>query len=219
MWQETILNALLYSVPLLLAVVAHEVAHGLAAEKRGDPTARMQGRITMNPLVHVDLVGTILLPGILIATRSPFLFGWAKPVPVDLTNLKGGRRDMALVSAAGPLSNLVLACLSALTYRGVILAINALGSPPELLWVLEPLMIMAAFSATFNLTLMVINLLPIPPLDGGRILMGLLPPRLAVQLQKVEPYGVLILLLLIAGGVADDYVLEPVLTLFMRLIL
>lgn len=220
MWKEMMAVALLYAVPLLFAVVVHEVSHGYIAEKRGDPTARMLGRITLNPFVHIDLIGTILLPVALIAMRSPFLFGWAKPVPVNFSNLRGGRRDMALVSAAGPLSNLLLACLSAAVYHWILSEYAASGflGTPRFAWIAEPLQRMAGISVEFNLVLMVINLLPVPPLDGGRILVGLLPLGPAVQLEKLERYGMLIVLLLIISDFWS-YIVRPVLNLFVNLLL
>jgi Zn-dependent protease len=215
-----IANASLYVVPLLLAVTAHEVAHGWVANKRGDHTARDLGRITLNPFAHIDLVGTIILPAILLITRTPFLFGWAKPVPVRFDNLRGGRRDMALVAAAGPVSNLMLAIGSALVYRAV-LAGNDMGlamTSTLFSWIALPLKSMAAKSVEINLVLMTLNLLPVPPLDGGRILVGLLPESLGAQLERLERFGLLIVLLLI-GSDAWGYVMRPILKTFLWLFL
>lgn len=215
-----IANASLYVVPLLLAVTAHEVAHGWVADKRGDPTARSLGRITLNPFAHIDLVGTIILPAILILTRTPFLFGWAKPVPVHFDNLRGGRRDMALVAASGPVANLLLAIASALVYRAV-LAGNDLGLPMRsdlFAFIAVPLKSMAAKSVELNLVLMTLNLLPVPPLDGGRILIGLLPERLGALLEPLERFGLLIVLLLI-GTDAWGHVMRPILKTFLRIFL
>ncbi|GLI32802.1 site-2 protease family protein [Desulforhabdus amnigena] len=211
-----IADAILYAVPLLFAVILHEVAHGWVAEKRGDPTARMMGRITLNPISHIDLVGTVILPLILLVTKSPFLFGWAKPVPVNFANLKGGRRDMALVSLAGPMTNFLLACISALVFRSI--QGGHIAAPGQLDWVLVPLRHMTLISVEFNLVLMVINLMPIPPLDGGHILMGVLPYSLASKLESMERYGLLIVLLLIGTGLWG-YVVRPVVYTFVRLFL
>lgn len=217
---NAIANASLYVVPLLLAITAHEVAHGWVADKRGDPTARDLGRITLNPFAHIDLMGTIVLPAILLLTRAPFLFGWAKPIPVRFDNLRGGRRDMALVAAAGPLSNLMLAICSAMVYRAV-LAGNEMGLAMQsslFAWVAVPLKSMAAKSVELNLVLMTLNLLPVPPLDGGRILIGLLPEGLGVLLEGLERFGLLIVLLLI-GTDAWGYVMRPVLKTFIQIFL
>lgn len=217
---DIILNAALYVIPLLLGVIAHEVAHGWVAEKRGDPTARMMGRITLNPLVHIDLVGTVILPLTLLLIRSPFLFGWAKPVPVQFANLRGGRRDMALVAIAGPVTNFLVAGLSALVYHVILAGFRGgwIQQDGLLPWILEPVFLMARISVTFNLVLMVINLLPIPPLDGGRVMMGLLPESLASKLERLESFGILILLVLIGTG-AWGYIVHPVLGVFLSFFL
>jgi len=212
--------AVLYIVPLLFAVILHEVSHGWVAEKLGDPTARLLGRITLNPIVHIDLVGTIILPGILLLTGSPFLFGWAKPVPVNFGNLRGGRKDMALVALSGPLSNFILASISSalfhFTFSRIIDPTGIGGYWYQYLQ--EPVRQMALISIQFNLVLMVINLLPIPPLDGGRVLVGLLPLRMALALEQLERFGMLIVLLLIGSGMWS-YIVNPVITLFMRFLL
>lgn len=207
-------------MPLLLGVVTHEVAHGWMAEKFGDPTARMMGRITLNPIVHIDLMGTIILPVILLFTKAPFLFGWAKPVPVNFNNLTGGRRSMAWVAMAGPMTNFLMAAASAAIYHLIFAGFKSGWIPPESIMgsVAEPIFLMAGISVQFNLVLMVINLLPIPPLDGGRIAVGLLPPALAFQLERLERFGILIVLLLIATGVWG-YIVRPVLAVFMQLLL
>jgi len=203
-------------VPLLFAIVLHEVSHGWVAEKRGDPTARMMGRITLNPVSHIDPIGTILLPAVLLLTHSHFLFGWAKPVPVNFANLRGGRRDMALVALSGPLCNFVLAVLSAIVFHLTFSGTSGQGA----VWgaVILPVHIMAGYSVVYNLILMVVNLFPIPPLDGGRIVVGLAPEQIAIPLARFERYGMLILLLLIASGVWS-YVVSPVILIFYRIFL
>jgi Zn-dependent protease len=200
------LPQLLYSIsykalPLLFAIVLHEYAHGWVANKCGDPTAKLQGRLTMNPLAHIDLFGTIIMPLLCLMLPGSFLLGWAKPVPVDARNMRQPRRDMALVAAAGPGMNLALALVSALLLA-VLLAIdpslsidNSSGDKPEsgsTLFLL-PIAVMALYSVLVNVFLAIFNLIPIPPLDGGRILVSLLPPRPAMALVRLEPYGMLIL--------------------------
>lgn len=210
----------LYAVPLLFGVVIHEVSHGWVAEKFGDPTARMMGRITLNPISHIDPVGTIILPLVLLLTQSPFLFGWAKPVPVQFSNLRGGRRDMAMVALAGPMTNLLLAVASAAIYHAIFSGLQK-GWIPQQTWLAylaEPLFLMARISVTFNVVLMVINLLPIPPLDGGRVMMGILPHPLADWLGGLERYGMLLVLLLIVTGYWG-YILRPVLSVLMKFFL
>ena len=200
------LPQLLYSIsykalPLLFAMVLHEYAHGWVANKCGDPTAKLQGRLTMNPLAHIDLFGTIIMPLLCLMLPGSFLFGWAKPVPVDARNMRQPRRDMALVAAAGPGMNLVLALVSALLLA-VLLAIdpslsfdNSSADKPEsgATLFLLPIAVMALYSVLVNVFLAIFNLIPIPPLDGGRILVSLLPPRPAMALVRLEPYGMLIL--------------------------
>ena len=193
-------------LPLLFAMVLHEYAHGWVAAKCGDSTAKLQGRLTINPLAHIDPLGTVILP-LMCLMMGSFLFGWAKPVPVDLRNLRQPRRDMALVAAAGPGMNLILAVSSALllallltieptlSLRG---SAEAEASPGLLAtMVFRPLAVMALYSVMINVFLALFNLLPIPPLDGGRILTAILPAKPAMTLARLEPYGMLILVGLI----------------------
>ena len=217
---EFIIVAAVYIVPVLFAVIAHEVAHGWVAEKLGDPTARLLGRITLNPMSHIDPLGTIILPLLLYITKAPFLFGWAKPVPVNFGNLRGGRRDMALVALSGPLTNFFLAVVSSLIFH---LTFSSPFGPSEsskfwYLWMNAPIRLMARISVQFNLVLMVINLLPILPLDGGRIVAGLAPVRIAISMGRMERYGMLIVLLLIASGMWS-YVVSPVIDVFWRILM
>jgi Zn-dependent protease len=190
----------LWAVPVVLAITLHEAAHGYVAKLFGDRTAEMLGRITLNPLKHIDPVGTILVPGVLLALAwinkaPPFVFGWAKPVPVNFGNLRNPKRDMIWVAAAGPGSNFLQALLWAL-----LLAMTA----PTGLWSSAGLFQMADIGFKVNLVLMALNLLPLPPLDGGRVLAGLLPQGAADTLSRVEPYGLFIVLGLLAFGVLDD---------------
>jgi Zn-dependent protease len=203
-------------VPLLFAIILHEVSHGWVAEKLGDPTARILGRITLNPISHIDPIGTIIVPGILLLTGSHFLFGWAKPVPVNFANLRGGRRDMALVALCGPLSNFLLAVLSSIVFH---LTFGGVTGPVGISdRIITPIHIMANYSVLFNLVLMVINLLPILPLDGGRIVAGLAPMHIAISMERMERYGMLIVLLLIASGIWS-YVVSPVIYIFWRILM
>jgi len=166
---------------LFFSIVLHEVAHGLMAERHGDPTARMMGRITLNPLAHIDPVGTILLPLIMIVFGSPFIFGWAKPVPINPRNLNNPKRDMMWIALAGPATNFVLSLFLALIFRVLVRP----GTIAETI---------LFYGVTINLVLAFINLIPIPPLDGSRILSGLLPDRHNFRLAQLERYGFIILI-------------------------
>lgn len=185
-------------LPTLFAIVVHEVSHGWVARQLGDNTAYAAGRLTLNPLKHIDPIGTILVPVILILTVH-FAFGWARPVPIDWRNLRHPKRDIALVAAAGPGANLVMAIIWALLMKlGTIL--------PHDLFLRTPLIYMGLFGILINAVLLVFNLVPIPPTDGGRILTSLLPPRMAYRFAKIEPYGMFILVALMLTGVLWQFI-------------
>ncbi|HLU79801.1 MAG TPA: site-2 protease family protein [Burkholderiaceae bacterium] len=185
-----------YALPVLLGITLHEASHGYVARMFGDPTAWQAGRVSLNPARHIDPVGTILVPLVLLLSTkllggAGLLFGWAKPVPVDWSRLRHPKRDMAWVALAGPMSNLIMAVLWAITLR--LLAES--GASATDFWAR-----MAIAGVQVNLVLMALNLVPLPPLDGGRIVVSLLPHRLAYQFSRIEPYGILILILLMMTG-------------------
>ncbi len=183
----------IYALPVILAITLHEAAHGYVAKQFGDLTAYAQGRVTLNPLRHIDPIGTVIVPLLLLAVSSPYLFGWAKPVPVNFGNLRHPKRDMLWVAAAGPGANLLMAFLWALVIK------LGLAIPESNL--AEPMILMGKAGIFINAILLVLNLLPLPPLDGGRIAVSLLPHRIAHRYSQIEPYGFIILLILLFTGV------------------
>jgi Zn-dependent protease len=189
----------LYAVPVVFAITLHEAAHGYVARQFGDQTAWMLGRVTLNPIKHIDPVGTVLVPLAMLllsklAGGGGFLFGWAKPVPVNFANLRNPKRDMLWVAAAGPAANLVMAFAWA-----ILLRISAPSGP----WTSDGLNLMADAGVAINVLLMVLNLLPIPPLDGGRIAVSLLPNPVAASFARIEPYGFMIVIVLLASGMLN----------------
>jgi Zn-dependent protease len=203
------------AIPLLLAVVLHEVAHGWVANKLGDPTARLMGRLTLNPISHIDPFGSILIPGILIISQAPFIIGYAKPVPVNFRNLGNPKKDMVWVALAGAVANLLLALGFSILLRLFIIASPLLESPLFGL-VLNPLIQMIYFGIKINVALAIFNLIPIPPLDGGRVMVGLLPLQAAYKYSKIEPYGFFILIGLLMTHILD-WLISPPIILFIRL--
>ena len=190
---------IVWAVPVLFAITVHEVAHGWVANRLGDATAKMAGRLTINPIRHVDPVGTVLVPGLLLAIGG-FLFGWAKPVPVNFGNLNHPKRDMIYVAIAGPGANLVMAFI----WGAVGLLARYL---PE--FAAMPLLYMSIAGLYINAILMLVNMIPLPPLDGGRVVAGLLPPALATSYSKLEPYGLFIMLGLLATGMLGKILGPP----------
>jgi Zn-dependent protease len=200
-----------WALPVLFAITLHEVAHGWVARALGDSTAAMMGRLSLNPLKHIDPVGTIAVPLLFLLLPGNFLFGWARPVPVSARNLRNPRRDMAVVAAAGPLANLAMAFA-----WGLLLKLALAQGAEEGVWL--GLRLMATAGIVVNLVLMALNLLPVPPLDGGRVLAGLLPPAWAHRMERVEPYGLLILVALLVTGLLGP-LLRPVMAVAQALLL
>jgi len=196
-------------VPVLFAITLHEAAHGWVAYKLGDPTAKSRGRITINPIKHIDPMGTVVVP-IFLATLSGFVMGWAKPVPVEPRYFKSPLLDMALVAVAGPASNFVMACFWAF----FIVVVDAALNPSSTLSFLAD---MGEKGIYINIILMVLNLLPIPPLDGGRVVAGILPPSLAMPFMQLERFGMIIILLLLVSGILGK-IMWPIVLHFVKII-
>lgn len=197
-----------YALPVIFAITLHEAAHGYVARYFGDTTAYMLGRISLNPLRHIDPIGTVLVP-LLTLLLGGILFGWAKPVPVNFNNLRHPKQDMLWVAAAGPGANLFMALFWALVMKlGMMMPESSLALPMAL---------MGKAGITINAVLMVLNLLPLPPLDGGRIAVSLLPPRLAYGYARLEPYGMIILVVLLLSGLLNT-ILWPFIRITMSLI-
>ncbi|SFK14712.1 site-2 protease family protein [Methylophaga sulfidovorans] len=187
---------IIWAIPVLFAITVHEVAHGWVALKLGDRTAQMLGRLTLNPFKHIDPIGTLLVPGLLLLLGG-FVFGWAKPVPVSYQNLHQPKRDMAWVAAAGPAANFIMAIIWAIVAKLGLMLIHAditLG---------QPMMFMGVAGVLINTMLMMLNLLPIPPLDGSRVLSSWLPGPMAYKFSRIEPYGFFILLALLYFGILN----------------
>ncbi len=183
-----------FVIPVIFAVTVHEVAHGWVASQFGDQTARSMGRLTLNPIKHIDPVGTIVVPAIMYFA-SGFIFGWAKPVPINWRNLGHPRRDMAIVAIAGPAANLLMLLFWAMSAKVIMLLGNDSNHLTQLLFIMSNIGIM------INIVLMILNLFPILPLDGGRVLTAMLPRNLAISFSRMEPYGLIILVVLLLSGV------------------
>lgn len=200
------LPVLIGSIPIFIfAVIIHEVAHGWAAYRLGDPTAKYLGRLTLNPIPHIDPIGTVVLPILLMIMNSPVVFGWAKPVPINFLGLRNPKRDIIYVGLAGPLANIIFAFILAALFR-------------LFPFMHSPMLAGIVFSSiVVNLFLAAFNLIPLPPLDGSRILFGLLPARLAVRYMSIEKYGFIILFILIWLGFIDWFV-NPMVSILARVI-
>lgn len=187
-----------WALPLIFAITLHEVAHGYVASLFGDQTARLSGRLSLNPLKHIDPLGTIVVPFLMLLV-SNFVFGWAKAVPVDARNLHHPRRDLAFVALAGPLSNLLMAL-----FWGLIAKIGLMLNMQGNTWLGMPLSYMGGAGIMINVVVGVLNLIPLPPLDGGKVFTAILPPRLAYSYNQIEPYGFFILILLMFSGLLSS---------------
>jgi len=205
-------NIAVIALPLIFAITLHEVAHGWVASWFGDQTARLSGRLSLNPIRHIDPIGTIILPLFFLLMNSNFIFGWAKPVPVDGRNMRNPRPNMAIVSLAGPIANILMA-----------IAWGFLGRFSDFLvtqgntWFGTPLSYMSQYGVLINVVLATLNCLPIPPLDGGHFLLNVLPPRIAYYYSRIEPYGFFILIALIISG-ALSAVLKPLIYFLIKFV-
>ena len=206
----TLWQVLIWAPPIILAITLHEVGHGWVAKQLGDDTADRMGRLTANPLSHIDPVGSILIPGLLLLTKAGFLFGWAKPVPINWRNLRHPRRDIALVALAGPGANLLM-------LLGWIAVVWMAAHLPIGRFLAQSLVTMGQVGIVINSILIAFNLIPLPPLDGSRVMMSLLPPPLAQRYIRLEPYGLVIVVVLLMLGWLS-FLVHPVLMLLDRLV-
>jgi len=210
---DLIMKIIVGVVPIIIAITFHEVAHGYVAYRLGDPTAKLLGRLTLDPLKHIDPVGTILVPLVLYAVGG-IPFGWAKPVPIGVRNFKNPRRDMGLTGVAGPLTNLALAIVSAILLRFVLVPLGSVIPEGVFLGFLKLLYA----SVQINIILAAFNLIPVPPLDGSRVLAALVPRHIANRIDELERYGIIIVMILIFTGIFR-YILGPLFTLFYTILI
>jgi len=196
---STIQKIAVMAVPMVFAIVLHEVAHGWVANRLGDPTARDLGRLTVNPLPHIDIVGTVILPVLCIVSNAP-IFGYAKPVPINPYNFRDPKKGMALSSLAGPGVNIVMALSFSVVLRLIIIPLDGTAPEPYWSWIATPLSYMLIYGIYINVILAVLNMIPIPPLDGSRVVYWLLPDRMAMAYYQVERFGIIILMLLMFSG-------------------
>jgi Zn-dependent protease len=212
-----VIGLLISALPILIAITFHEVSHGYVAYKLGDPTAKMLGRLTLNPIPHIDLFGTIILPLLLYySTHGSFVFGYAKPVPINPMNFKKPREGMAISAAAGPVTNMLLAAASFMIWKGVLTPAASFSPDTFTQTVLRPLAMIMQSSIVVNVVLAVFNMIPIPPLDGGRVLTGLLPYKQAMSFSKIERFGFVIVIVLIYSGIANRIIM-PFIAFFLKL--
>jgi len=214
--KSILLNLIIAAPPMLIAITFHEVAHGFVANRLGDPTARMQGRLSLNPLAHIDPVGTIIVPAVLFIFAG-YIIGWAKPVPINPYNLRDPKRDMALSAAAGPVANIAIAIISILLIKLVVFPLSNALPPGIVNTIMRPIYLMLQYSAVFNVVLAVFNMIPLPPLDGGRVAVGFLPARQAAALSRLEPYGFMIIIILFFVLNLGRFIFGPILQLVYRL--
>jgi len=209
------IRQLIISLPaLIIAITIHEVSHGYVANRLGDPTAKLMGRLTLNPVKHIDPIGTVILP-LVLTMLGGIIFGYAKPVPINPANFKDPKKDMAISAAAGPITNIVIAIVSSLLLMLVVVPLSTLFQSHFLNAVLTPLALMLQFSVRINIFLAALNLIPILPLDGGRVLTGILPYNQAIAYSKIEPYGLMILYGLIFTGIAGFFIFPLVKFLYL----
>jgi len=213
---ENILRQLVISaIPILIAITFHEASHGFVANRLGDPTAKLMGRLTLNPLAHIDKVGTILMPiMLLLLTNGQFVFGYAKPVPINPGNFRDPKKHMAYSAAAGPITNITLAVISALLIKLFLPLLIYILPGSMASAVVKPLSLMLLSSIKWNVLLAVFNLIPVPPLDGGRVLIGFLPHKQAIAYSRIEQYGMIIVIILIMTGIAQKFIYPVMMLLF-----